>query len=442
MSKLLKPKILIPSLIILAAIIVSAFTVSAQVLPSLTGLISARDIVVTATPTPSVSPTPTWTIEQKIAEGKQLLQNVQPKVFGDPITYTEQRFSGSNGILTEHDKQLKEPEKEIALAVLNTQTGEVKVIFIRKRGADLIAPPGWNIDVLQRPSGIRWNGWNTTYRVNQPANYVVVANVYPDETDKTVTQKKNGKTVHVTQRTVAYRLYVPYSPDLYSSELAKTGDTYTRQIVAQAFSDLRQAGVVSRAMPLSLVADVFSPHADFFVHIPLLEQTDLTEFEIDPVNTTTRAQAIIGANGQDAFNATCNSVAACGWLQFTPGTYATIVKDYPAAQLIKDFKTGAADHVNSMKAAILLYDENLKGLITNNSPSIVNDPRLEEYLASAYNGAPSHVYKTLKASIIGGIQDWIDALTSKTGGLKSETKGYLVKLRWLQQHSLADLSSQ
>jgi hypothetical protein len=216
-------------------------------------------------------------------------------------------------------------------------------------------------------------------------------------------------------------------------------------MVSQALSELRTAGVKSRALSSSLVSDVFGSHAHFFEHIPLLEQTDLTEFQIDPANTIERALVIIGANGSGAFNATCNSSAACGWLQFTPGTYAAIVKNYPAAKLIKDFKTGAADHLNSMKAAILLYDENLKGLISARGVQIVNDPKLEEYLASGYNGAPRWVHKTLQAAVVSGIQDWINALTPKTGGLKSETIGYLVKLRWIQQHptqALTNISSQ
>ena len=58
-----------------------------------------------------------------------------------------------------------------------------------------------------------------------------------------------------------------------------------------------------------------------------------------------------------------------------------------------------------------------------------------------YGGAPGWFYKPLTASILGGIQDWVNALTSKTGGLKDETKGYLVKLRWLQEHQSSSLAT-
>lgn len=433
MIKRLKSKLFISLLSVAIIAVVGAFQVHASTV--LAGLFSSRQILISVTPAPSVtpSPTPAWTMTQKIAEAKVLLAGAKPGVFGDPITYTEQRYSLS-GKTT--DKQIKEPEKEIALAVLNTETGEVKTFMIRKRGGDLIAPAGWQIEVLQRPSGIRWNGWNTAYMITSPANYIVIGNVYPDETDKKVAQKnKANKTVYVTQRTVEYRYYVPYGPDLHTSGLAEIGQSYTKNMVQQALNELRSANVGSRAMPGQLVADVFGQHGSFFEHIPLLEQTDMTEFQIDPANTIERAQVIIGANGPGAFNATCNNSSACGWLQFTPGTYATMVKTYPSANLIKDFRSGAADHMNSMKAAILLYDENLRALIKVQGDQVVNDSKLEEYLASSYNGAPQWVHKTLKASILSGIQDWINALTPKTGGLKDETKGYLVKLRWLNQQS-------
>ncbi len=416
------------------------FRANAYTLPSLKKLFTNQEIsvLITPLPTPLPNPVPTWTMTQKILEAKELLKNIQTtlKVGAQSISYSESRFTSVNGKIMPTLRNFKEPEKEIGLAVLNFTTGDIKIIIITKRGADLIAPASWNIDILQRPNGIRWNGRNTAYRINLPVQYVVIANVYPNEKDTTVAQKKNGKTIYITKRVITYNLYAPYSPDLHTSELVKSGQEYTSAVITKAFADLRSAGVKSRSVPIALVADVFASRSYFFSRIPLLEQTDLTEFEIDPQNTIERAQVIIGANQDQAFNTTCNSSSACGWVQFTPGTYATIVKDYPSAKLVKDFKSGAADHVNSMKAAILLYDENLKGLINLNGSKVLNDPRLEEYLASSYNGAPRHVYTTLKAAILGGLEDWISALTPKTGGLKDETKGYLVKLRYLQQHEV------
>ncbi|OGM97452.1 MAG: hypothetical protein A2735_01835 [Candidatus Yanofskybacteria bacterium RIFCSPHIGHO2_01_FULL_41_21] len=443
LNKIYNTKLLLGVLIVGVIIVVGSFNVYAQNIPILMGLFSPRQIIVTPTPviTATPIPTPVWTVSQKITEAKELLRNTTLTVGNKPIAYTETRYTSVKGKLALTVKSFKEPEKEIALAILNISSGEIKIVTIIKRGAELIAPSGFNINILRRPNGIIWNGWNTAYKVNIPTDSVVIANVYPNETDTTVAKKVKGRTVYSTQRTIKYQLYSPYSPDLHSSDLVKSGIDYTNTVISKAFDDLRVANVKSRAISGTLVIDVFKSRSDFFSRIPLLEQTDLTEFQIDPQNTIERAQVIIGANQDQAFNATCNSSSACGWLQFTPRTYANIVKSYPSAKLIKDFKTGAADHLNSMKAAILLYDENLRGLMLAHGKEIVNDPKLEEYLASSYNGAPRWVYKTLTASILGGIQDWVNALTSKTGGLKDETKGYLVKLRWLQEHQSSSLAT-
>lgn len=438
----IKPKIIFSIFTTLLVCILYTLTVHAQEFPVLAGLFSNKQIEVVATvPSPQFSPVPIWTLSGKIFEANNLLKGVELKVGNKNIEYKESRFAYVNGKLVSSSKSFKEPEKEIALAVLNTETGEVNVIKVIKRGGELIAPVGLNIDVLQRPNGIRWNGRNTAYRINTPERGVVIANVYPNETDTKVAKKKNGKTTYTTQRTIRYDLYSPYSPDLHNSELIKLGEEYTNNIIKKAFDDLRVSGVKSRAIPNTLVADIFASRSYYFSHIPLLEQTDLTEFQIDPKNTVERAKILIGANQDQAFNITCNSSSACGWLQFTPNTYKVIAKSYPVAKLITDFKSGASDHVNSMKAAILLYDENLKGLMSSSGKQVLTDPRLEEYLAASYNGAPRHAYASLKAAILGGIKDWIDAVGPKKTGLRTETKGYLVKLRYLQEYDSPSLTT-
>ncbi len=398
--------------------------------------LSGTQVTVVITPAPSLSPTPIpWTIKEKIQEAKAVLNGMILKVGITDITYVEDRVSTTS--ITK--KTIKEPEKEIALAILNMENGHVSVIKITKRGGEIIAPSDWSISITPRANGIRWNGWNTAYHIDSAPDgageHIVIANLYPDEKNTTVYQKKNGKRVAVVQQSINYRLYSPYSPDLHEPELINAGQQYLRDTITQALAELQSAGVGSISMAGSSVSDVWRDKAAFFGRIPLLEQSDLTEFILDPQTTTERIYTIIGANGDKAFANTCNSSSACGWVQFTPPTYKTIVKTYPAATLIKDFVTGAADHKNSIKAAILLYDYNLKGLIKSNGMKVLQDPKLEEYLAASYNGSPSRANKSLAASIIYAVEDWVDALTSKKGGLASETRGYLVKLRYLQGHS-------
>ena len=391
---------------------------------------------VNSTPVLSVTPMPQWTILEKIIEAKQLLQGIHLKIGTQEIAYIEDRIAQSSlGGINTSKKSLKEVEKEIALAALNLDTGQIKILIIDKKGGDLIAPESWNIEILPRTNGIRWNAWNTSYRVIEPSGYAVIANIYPEDRTVTVAQKKGKKTVYIKQQTVDYVTYAPYSPDIHNADLVQAGKKYMYTVIQNVFSDLKTKGVLSKALP-GLISDVFASRSQMFAQLPLLENTDPTEFLLDPQHTIERAEVIIGANQNEAFGHTCNGSSACGWVQFTPGTYANIVKSYPTAGLMKDFKTGAADHFNSMKAAILLYDENLRGLIKSQDEKVLNDPKLPEYLAASYNGAPTHTYKTLTASILSAVEDWINALSIKKGGLKSETQMYLVKLRYLQQNNL------
>lgn len=380
---------------------------------------------------------PTWTLQSKIADAKTLLQQIPLQVGTEEINYTEDRVAQNSAAgMVSSTRQLHEVDKQISLAVLNPMTGDLKTVVIDKRGEDLIAPAGWNIEVLPRPNGIRWNAWNTAWRVNTPTGYVVIADVYPDDQQVTVPQRQGRKTVYVTQQVVDYVFYSPYSPDLHSDELVNDGRKYIHDTVSQALADLKSKNIVSRAEPRTLVADLFAPRAETFAQIPLLENTDPAEFLLDPQSTVQRVETIIGANTDAAFGKTCNGVSACGWVQFTPKTYASIAKLYPSAQLITDFKTGAANNQNSMEAAILLYDENLRSLIHSNGSGIVNDPKLSEYLAASYNGNPIYARNTLAVAILSAVSDWMNALSTKNGGLRSETQTYLVKLRYLEQNNL------
>ena len=223
-------KIALGIFVVVVLVLVGSLQVYAKNISSVIGLLSGKKITVTPVPVSTTpTPEPTWTVAEKIIEAKNLLQGTTLIVGDKNIEYTEARYMSVNGKIAETLKKFKEPEKEIALAVLDTLTGEIQIIKIIKRGAELIIPPElniasntkWNIDILQRPNGIIWNGWNTAYKINSPVNKVVIANIYPNETDTKVAQKKKGKTTYVTQRTIKYQLYVPYSPDLHSSGLVE-----------------------------------------------------------------------------------------------------------------------------------------------------------------------------------------------------------------------------
>lgn len=383
-------------------------------------------------------------IVDKLQEKDTELQQTVLNVGSQDIEYTEDRVVFSGGKVSVIQKKQKDPEKQIALKVLHTDTCQVEIIVITKRGDELVAPTGWEIEPVIRSNGIRWNYWNTEYQIKKPQSVIVLKNKYPNIIDKTVTETvkdKNGKKKKVTrtERTIEPIIYAPYSQSVHTPDVVAKGREHIQNLVKQALDDLRMRKVMSRAYPDKLVADVPVFSNTFFERLPIIEHADMTEFTLEPQRTTERVLAIIGLNGtQDsnvAFAYTGNSAGANGLMQFTdngkpgkPGTYTSVSQRYPKAKLNPDFAAGARDHINAMKAAILLHDLNLEYLIKKYGKSIATDPRLEEYLAALYNASPASVTKSLTASLALQASEWTDKLLQ-------ETQGYISKLRYLRATS-------
>lgn len=385
---------------------------------------------------PTETPQPTPLIPSKLDEGDDLLKAIPLKVGTKDIPYIETRLSRDGEKITVKNKKLAEPEKEIALKLLDLETERVEIIKITKRGAELISPPGYQIKLVERPSGIRWNKWNTAYRVVEPHHNVVLKNKYPEiayETVKERVKNKAGRWVTVSRkkRVIKEIIYSPYSEDLHTVELVEDGARYIKDKVAEAKMVLATRAVQSKAYPGQLVTEAKALRPAMFARLPLMEQSDFGEFLLNPKMTYERVQVILALNPGIAYGHTCSKAEACGWVQFTEKTYQKVVrKNYPEAQLIADFKTGAADHLNSMMAAILLYDYNLRSFMTSHGNDIINDPeRLAELLAGAYNGGTARVTSSLKAAIGKHLPDW-------TGKLELETKGFIAKHRYLSTNNL------
>ncbi len=385
------------------------------------------------TPSPSVSE---WTYQEKIKEGLALIEKNKPvlKVGVNDIIFYERRIIQNNGLVSIAKKQMHEPERDVALVLLNTGTGKLNMITINEKGDKLSPPPGYKIAFVERTNGIKKNVWNTQRTVIEPSDTIVLLNVWPHFVTKTVPRSiktKNGKTktIYETKKTVENVVYSPYGDGLHVPELIEAGREHRASDVQTAFDFLRKRGVMSRAFPSKLLADVDVLRPEFFERLPLLEQTDYAEFLFDPKKALERVDVIIGANGDNAYAPSCSHAGACGYVQFTRGTYMAMDRKYPSARLMKDFETGAGDHINSTMAAILLFDYNLVGYLDEFGQSILNDPdQLEEILDSSYNGNPVHAHRSLNASILQGLDDWI------TKYLRPETKGYMVKLRYIRDN--------
>lgn len=379
-----------------------------------------------------------WNILDKLYEKDDELAKVPVSIGPKDINYYENRKSFlKTGAESMTRKRLSDKERVLGLKLLNVKTGKVDIIKVSTKvtsgGVTIVSPDGYQIETVERLNGIKWNLWNTSYKVSVPKDTVVIKNNFPREETVTTTKVINGKPRKEARKVVKGFLYVPHS-DYFEQEeqknvLVKAGSDYDRNIVAKAFSILRERGVRSKSFPDKLVADVKALSPKFFERLPLLEQGDLTEFMLEPRKTAERVLVILGANLENSWIHTCNRADACGWIQFTPGTYSYMRKSYPLAQLMPNFEEGAGNHINSMMAAILLHDSNLAGLVRKYGENIANDPRLEEYLAASYNGSPRWVWKSLDATLSNTLYDW-------TKYLRTETHGFMFKLRYLTENKL------
>jgi hypothetical protein len=368
-----------------------------------------------------------------------LLAPVELFVGTKEYRYTEKR-AGSVSVF-------KDPEKQIALELLNTEDCSLSQVIITKRGDALIAPPGYDIEVVARVNGIRWNNWATEYRVNSPEGLTVIANKYPlvrQEKVARVVRSKSGKkvTVYDNVRTVTPVFYTPYSRELHIPEMVTGGKGFLSDLAQRAYDELRSQRVPSQSTDGVLVADVAALKQAYIERLVPNELMDLTEFSLDPTWTTERIHVVIGANRNRVASYTCSKAAACGLMQFTAGTYALMAKMYPEAQLTADFVEGARDPLNAMKAAVLLHDYNLAVLKNAFGERVADDARLEEYLAAAYNTGVGRVRSVLAVAFRTNAADWAQVRGKKsTERLLAETKGYIAKLRYLRdQWSRAPLA--
>lgn len=381
----------------------------------------------------------TCDLSDKIAEAMTTLSAATPKLGTKKFSWTETR----NG----RRLRRSDYEKEFALVVLHIDTCENELVTITKRGGNITAPEGWVIAPVERSNGILFNHWNTEYSCEKDGNRcVVVGNVEPFKKSEVSTRRirtADGlwKVVPTETRGIDYRMYVPYSQDLHSHELVREGQWYLSALVDKALDELRRKQVPSRAFPGELVADLDVWAPEIFERLPLIEQMDMGEFLLEPERVSERVYILFGGNEKRAFGYTCSSASACGAMQFTDngrqGTYSTIRKRYPSAELIRDFGTGARDHLNSMQAAILLHDNNLAYFRESLAPQqfdvlVLDRQFMEETLASAYNTGAGRTAAVLYAHFGKPDGEWTDAKgRGRSSQLLTETKGYIVKLRWL-----------
>src|SRR3989344_3157525 len=177
---------------------------------------------------PLATQLPPWNLLEKLDEKEDELTTMPLWLGTKLVTFYENRISGSGNVTR---KKLKDEERDVALKILNAQSGEVRIIKIRiaitsKNGLSIINPSGYKVELATRSNGIQWNKWNSMYKITEPENWIVIKNKYPEW------KTKNGKKI------VEERIYAPYSPGIHQPEIIEAGREHLRLITQKAFEEI------------------------------------------------------------------------------------------------------------------------------------------------------------------------------------------------------------
>lgn len=326
------------------------------------------------------------------------------------LTEMIDRDREANGIQTTPTDDIWVP---VTLAVWNKQTDALRYVDAKKRGTQLEIASG-NEDIFVR----RTNYINSEYAISDP-NSLVVGVRYPIL--KAI--YKNGVVAYYEMHDAAY---APYSRDLDLPEVAEAGKAYLDRTIDQAYEEMREAAVPSRAYPGKLMADVVDK--SLIKSLLTIEHTDLGSLQTDADAAVNRVFVTLGLNTTDTFNYAKSSAGAFGLMQFIPSTYASFASR-PQLGLIQDFEAGLKNHVNAVRATAAHLDDSLASLPSDVIATGMSDDKVKEYLAAAYNGGYSKVRTAIQIwdeQISGEYQPYEILSRSR---LYPETINYVKKLR-------------
>ena len=196
-----------------------------------------------------------------------------------------------------------------------------------------------------------WNSFNSDLSIAKSGSdteYIIAANKYLLDNDSLVypAEKTGEKYSDI--------VYAPYSSSMHIADFILGGARFLNKNVAQGFKELEDGEIESKALPGKLITETITQ--TFVKNIFLTEQTDPRKMFVSDNGGRQLAERVfvrLGINKEKAFRYTVSKTGASGLGQIMPGTYASIVKKYPAARLNKDIDIGRVDIVNAIKASIL-----------------------------------------------------------------------------------------
>ena len=214
--------------------------------------------------------------------------------------------------------------------------------------------------------------------------------------DAKLLSNKKWREVAATAKPI---IYLPFTEDTFDPLFVSGGKDFLLSTARKAIEELRLAKAPSKAFPDESLADVVPPQV--IATLAVIEQTDDADYVQKKEDAFNDVLSQYGLKQEEAYRYSVSRASALGPMQFTNrrgnGTYALVVRKCPAAKIDPNFERGATNLLNSMKAAICLFDIELNQM----RPEIrraYRDNRevLGIFPVAAYNGGPRNVTKLYK----------------------------------------------
>ena len=195
-------------------------------------------------------------------------------------------------------------------------------------------------------------------------------------------------------------VYLPFTEDTFDPVFVSRGKAFLLATAHQAIEDLRLEKVLSTAFRGELLADVIPPQ--LVTTLAVIEQTDDKDYIHKQALAFDDVLSQYGLKQEEAYRYSVSRANALGPMQFTNrkghGTYAFVVRRYPAARLDPSFESGATNLLNAMKAAACLLDLNLAEMRKDIRVAYRANPQvLGIFPVAAYNGGGRNVAKLYRA---------------------------------------------
>ena len=355
-------------------------------------------------------------IIQQINQAKGLLSNVT--LNHSLVAIYKSAKSKKTGKISSVITKYQIGDKDIALAILDPQSGNIIITKGRLNGKSMVFPdPAVNVKLTN------FNGVNSRFEVDSPAGGTVLALKYlisnPDTGSKAAIEKGLSPSV-----------YVPYSQNLDTPEVTAYGQAYLDGVintVAQQLQNFPSNAVVGKTVtqavpPAMIKALVYAEHSDTTAVLNGNAQNTLDQMNI-----------LLALNGPDTYKYSVSNdgYASRGISQFVKSTYESLVSRHPDAGLNPDYVAAMQDHVTSIKAMYLLLDD-YAGDVRIKAPMGFVASRVFDYGAASYNGGTTRVAKAVnqfgdswnadRSGQINALQSQVNSLTYQVKSLKSKVK--------------------